>query len=74
LSSQEIKKSVKIESVVIVLLRRQHEAFRIDIGDKWASIAVSNGFRCTVQGLTVLNRNAPEVIFYQDLCHEFRGE
>jgi RNase H-fold protein (predicted Holliday junction resolvase) len=34
-----------------------------DIGEKRIGIAVSDALRCTAQWLTVLNRNAAEVIF-----------
>jgi RNase H-fold protein (predicted Holliday junction resolvase) len=39
------------------------KVFELEIGEKRTGIAVSDSLRCTVQGLTVLNRNAAEVIF-----------
>jgi RNase H-fold protein (predicted Holliday junction resolvase) len=45
----------------------------LDIGDKRIGIAVSNTLRCTAQGLTVLSRNAAEVLFQSKSSHEVRG-
>jgi RNase H-fold protein (predicted Holliday junction resolvase) len=45
------------------------KALGLDIGNKRIGIAVSDAFRCTGQGLMVLNIKAPEFILYQDLCN-----
>jgi RNase H-fold protein (predicted Holliday junction resolvase) len=49
--------------VLLSIWEGNMKVFELDIGEKRTGFAASDALRCTVQGLTVLNRNAAEVIF-----------